>query len=67
MSVANEGLGARIRKHKLEKVPHILVVGGDDVANGTVADNVRGGDKPERDLPVAEVVERITAEIRDHT
>lgn len=67
VSVANEGLGARIRKHKLEKVPHILVVGGDDVANGTVADNVRGGDKPERDLPVAEVVERITAEIRDHT
>ncbi len=67
VSVANEGLGARIRKYKLEKVPHILVVGGDDVANGTVADNVRGSDKPERDLPVAEVVERITAEIRDHT
>lgn len=67
VSVANEGLGGRIRKHKLEKVPHILVVGGDDVANGTVADNVRGGDKPERDLPVADVVERIAAEIRDHT
>ena len=67
VAVANEGLGARIRKHKLEKVPHILVVGGDDVANGTVADNVRGADKPERDLPVAEVVDRITAEIRDHT
>lgn len=66
VAVANEGLGARIRKHKLEKVPHILVVGGDDVANGTVADNVRGGDKPERDLPVAEVVERIATEIRDH-
>ena len=67
VSVANEGLGARIRKHKLEKVPHILVVGGDDVANGTVADNIRGGDKPERDLPVADVVERIVTEIRDHT
>ncbi len=67
VSVANEGLGARIRKHKLDKVPHILVVGGDDVANGTAADNVRGGDKPERDVPVADLVERIATEIRDHT
>ncbi|WP_436796242.1 threonine--tRNA ligase [Actinospongicola halichondriae] len=67
VSVANEGLGARIRKYKLEKVPHILVVGGDDVANGTVADNIRGGDKPERDVPVADLVERIRTEIRDHT
>ncbi len=67
VSIANEGLGARIRKQKLEKVPHILVVGGDDVANGTVADNVRGGDKPERDLPVDQVVERIITEIRDHS
>jgi len=66
VSAADEGLGARIRKLKLEKVPHILVVGGDDVANSTVADNVRGGDKPERDIPVDAFVERITAEIREH-
>ena len=66
VSPADDGLGARIRRHKLEKVPHILVVGGDDVANDTVADNVRGGDKPERDIPVADLIERITAEIRDH-
>jgi threonyl-tRNA synthetase len=66
VSPADDGLGARIRRHKLEKVPHILVVGGDDVAADTVADNVRGGDKPERDIPVADFVERITAEIRDH-
>jgi threonyl-tRNA synthetase len=66
VSPATDGLGARIRRHKLEKVPHILVVGGDDVANGTVADNVRGGDKPERDIPVEEFLDRILAEIRDH-
>ncbi|HSP04490.1 MAG TPA: threonine--tRNA ligase [Acidimicrobiales bacterium] len=66
VSPADDGLGARIRRHKMEKVPHILVVGGDDVANDTVADNVRGGDKPERDIPVADLIERITAEIRDH-
>jgi len=66
VSPATDGLGARIRKHKLEKVPHLLVVGGDDVAAGTVADNLRGADKPERDIPVDAFVERITAEIRGH-
>ena len=66
VSPADDGLGARIRRHKMEKVPHILVVGGDDVANDTVADNVRGGDKPERDIPVADLIERLTTEIRDH-
>ena len=66
VSPADDGLGARIRRHKMEKVPHILVVGGDDVANDTVADNVRGSDKPERDIPVVDLVERITTEIREH-
>ena len=67
VSEADEGLGARIRKLKLEKVPHILVVGDDDVAHGTVADNTRGGDKPERDIPVGDFVERVVAEIRAHS
>ncbi len=67
VSPADDGLGARIRKHKMEKVPHILVVGDDDVAAATVADNVRGEGKPERDLPVDEVVERILSEVRDHS
>ncbi|MFP5321671.1 MAG: threonine--tRNA ligase [Acidimicrobiia bacterium] len=66
VSGADDGLGARIRRHKMEKVPHILVVGADDVAAGTVADNVRGGDKPERDIPVDAFVERITAEVAEH-
>ena len=65
VSEADEGLGARIRKLKLEKVPHILVVGGDDVANGTVADNVRGSKEPERGIPVDDFVARITAEVQD--
>ena len=41
---ADEPLGARIRKAKLEKLPYVLVVGDDDVANGTVGVNPRGGD-----------------------
>ena len=31
MAEATEGLGSRIRKAKLEKLPYVLVVGDDDV------------------------------------
>jgi len=59
---ADEPLGARIRRAKLEKVPHVLVVGDDDVANRTVGDNPRGG-QVERDVPVDTFVERLRAEV----
>jgi threonyl-tRNA synthetase len=62
---ADEPLGARIRKAKLEKVPHVVVVGDDDVANDTVGENPRGG-AVERDLPVAELIERLRTEIATH-
>src|SRR3546814_15874346 len=45
---ADEPLGARIRKAKLEKLPYILVVGDSDVEAGTVGVNQRGADAPER-------------------
>jgi threonyl-tRNA synthetase len=62
---ADEPLGARIRKAKLDKVPHVLVVGDDDVAHDTVGDNPRGG-QVERDVPVATFVERLRAEVDAH-
>ena len=62
---ADEPLGARIRKAKLDKVPHVVVVGDDDVANDTVGDNPRGGEV-ERDLPVATFVHRLRDEIAAH-
>ncbi len=65
VSSADEPLGARIRKAKLDKVPHVLVVGDDDVAHDTVGDNPRGG-QVERDLPVATFVDRLHAEIAAH-
>ncbi|MGC8464781.1 MAG: threonine--tRNA ligase [Acidimicrobiales bacterium] len=52
ISEANEPLGARIRRAKMEKIPYILVVGEDDVANGTVGVNRRGADHPDRDVPI---------------
>ncbi len=61
---ADEPLGGRIRKAKLEKIPYILVVGDDDVANGTVGVNERGSDRPERGVTVDDFVARLTAEAR---
>jgi threonyl-tRNA synthetase len=60
---ATEKLGARIRKGKLEKVPYVLVVGDDDVANGTVGVNRRGSDEPERGVTVDDFVARLRAEV----
>jgi threonyl-tRNA synthetase len=65
VSDADEPLGARIRKAKLDKVPHVVVVGDDDVANDTVGDNPRGGDV-ERNVPTATFVERLRDEIAAH-
>ena len=60
--VADEPLGARIRRAKLEKVPHVLVVGDDDVRDGTVADNPRGGEV-ERGIKLDDFVLRLEGEI----
>jgi len=62
LSAADEQLGARIRKAKLLKVPHVLVVGGDDVAARTVADNLRGGQQPERGIPLEDLIQRLRVE-----
>jgi threonyl-tRNA synthetase len=41
---ADEQLGKRIRSAKLERIPYVLVVGADDVRDGTVGVNPRGGE-----------------------
>lgn len=62
---ANDPLGKRIRNGKLLKTPYILVVGGDDVENGTVGVNVRGSDGADRDVPLADFIERVRTEDAD--
>jgi threonyl-tRNA synthetase len=64
---ASEGLGARIRKAKLEKLPYVLVVGNDDVEHGTVGVNARGGDAPERDVHVDDFVDRLSSDVLSKT
>ncbi|HUR76713.1 MAG TPA: threonine--tRNA ligase [Acidimicrobiales bacterium] len=64
---ADEPLGSRIRKAKLQKIPYILVVGGDDAASATVGVNKRGSDQPERGVAVDDFVARLRAEVDTHS
>jgi threonyl-tRNA synthetase len=59
---ADEPLGARIRRAKLEKVPYVVVVGDDDVAHNTLGVNPRGGEV-ERAVAVNTFVERLVSEL----
>jgi threonyl-tRNA synthetase len=59
-----EKIGYKIREAQIEKVPYVLVVGDKEQSSGTVA--VR--DRVDGDLgamPVAEVVKRLTEEVRE--
>ncbi len=58
---ASEPLGTRIRSAKLERIPYVLVVGDDDIAASTVGVNRRGGDRPQRGVPVDQAI----ASVRD--
>ncbi|MFM8948248.1 MAG: threonine--tRNA ligase, partial [Acidimicrobiaceae bacterium] len=60
--VADEQLGTRIRASKLERIPYVLVVGDDDVANSTVGVNPRGGEV-RRDVPLADFLQQLSADV----
>ena len=61
---ASDQLGKRIRNAKVQKLPYVLVVGDDDVANGTLGVNPRGGEV-ERGVPLDDFVARLAAEIAE--
>jgi len=63
VAAATEPLGKRVRNGKVQKLPYVLVVGDDDLANDTVGVNKRGEKKPERDVSVSEFIEHVAAEV----
>ncbi len=65
LDTADEKLGNRIRKAKVEKLPYVLVVGDDDVEHSTVGVNPRGGEV-ERGVPVDAFVDRLAADVIGH-
>ncbi len=65
MAEADEKLGNRIRKAKVEKLPYVLVVGDDDVERSTVGVNPRGGEV-ERGVAVDAFIDRLAADVTGH-
>ena len=66
VDAADEPLGARIRRAKMEKIPYILVVGDDDVSARTVGVNARGANDPERGVGIEELRRRLRDEVASH-
>ncbi len=60
---ADEPLGARVRRAKLDKIPYVLVVGGEDVEARTVGVNARGSERPQRGVPLAQFLSGLLAEV----
>ena len=63
LDTADEPLGKRIRKAKLEKIPFVLVVGESDVAATTVGVNERGAKDPDRDVPLDAFISRVVDDV----
>jgi threonyl-tRNA synthetase len=64
---ADEPLGSRVRKAKLEKIPYVLVVGDDDVHAGTVGVNSREKERPDRGVPVVDFAAALRQDIDSHS
>lgn len=60
---ATDPLGKRVRNGKVEKLPYVLVVGDDDVANNTVGVNKRGVKDVDRDVDAAAFIAQLAAEV----
>jgi threonyl-tRNA synthetase len=61
---SGDQLGKRIRSAKMDKIPYVLVVGDDDVANITLGVNPRGGEV-ERNVPFDDFLGRVQGEIAE--
>ncbi|MGC8513393.1 MAG: threonine--tRNA ligase [Acidimicrobiales bacterium] len=64
---ADEQLGGRIRRAKMEKVPFVAVVGDEDLANSTVGVNSVGSTRPERGVALGDFVSRVVEADRSHS
>jgi threonyl-tRNA synthetase len=63
VEAAEESIGKRVRNGKIDKLPYVLVVGGEDVEGGTVGVNARGADRAERGVGVEAFIGRLRDEL----
>lgn len=59
VDLSTETVGDKIRKALTHKHPAVIVVGDDDVANGTVGLRLYGEDRDSRGVPLIEVTNRL--------
>jgi threonyl-tRNA synthetase len=64
IDLSDDRFGKKIRNAAKEKVPFVLIAGGEDVAAGAVSFRFRDGHQ-ENGVPVDEAVERIATAVRD--
>ena len=64
---ADSGVGARVARAKVQKIPYVVVVGDSDVAATTVGVNRRGSNDPERDVPLDRFVDDVATEVAART
>jgi threonyl-tRNA synthetase len=64
IDLSDDRFGKKIRNAAKEKVPFVLIAGGEDVEAGAVSFRFRDG-STENKVPVADAVERIVAAVRD--
>ena len=57
----NEKINYKVREHSLAKVPHLLVVGGREAEEGTVAIRTLG-EKEQRVMPLDEAIAMLRSE-----
>jgi threonyl-tRNA synthetase len=61
---ADDTMGAKIRRHQLQKVPYMLVVGDDETSSDTVSVRRRTGEET-RDVPVEDFAAKLAVEISE--
>ncbi|WP_407320821.1 threonine--tRNA ligase [Isoptericola halotolerans] len=64
LDTSDDRFGKKIRNAAKEKVPFVLIAGGEDAEAGAVSFRFRDGTQ-ENGVPVAEAVERIVTAVRD--
>ena len=61
----SDKLGAKIRRAELEKIPHMLVLGAKEIEAGVVSVRSRADKGMEGNMPLAEFIAKVHAEISE--
>jgi threonyl-tRNA synthetase len=62
---SSDRFGKKIRNASTQKIPFVLIAGGEDAEAGAVSFRYRDG-RQENGVPVAEAVQRVVAAVREH-